>query len=85
MKIGDLIQHRAARGFTDGAWRRDEWGIGMIVGHCQAGTCEARVHRHAHWILHFPNRKYKDSTAEFQHTRVSEGLDKDNLKWVVVE
>ena len=79
MKIGDLIQHRGYRGLED------HWGIGMIVGHCAQLECKAGVHRHAHWILHFPNRRDKEASAEFQHTRVSEGRDKDKLKWLVVE
>ena len=78
MKVGSLIQHR-----RDDS--RPTWGLGMIVDQCEAGSCEARVSVQHHWVIHFPNRKYKESTAEFLHTRVSRGLDKDNLKWMVVE
>lgn len=77
MKVGDLIQHRR----HDDLWG---WGIGMIVDQCIPGTCEARVSVQHHWVIHFPNRKHKESSAEFLHTQVSEGLDKDNLKWIVI-
>ena len=77
MRIGSLIQHR-----RDDS--RHMWGLGLIVGHCEAGTCDARVSVCEHWVIHFPNRKCKESTAEFIHSRVSEGLDKDNLKWIAI-
>ena len=77
MKVGSLIQHRR----TD---QQDYWGFGIIIDRCEAGTCKAVVSVRDHWVIHFPNRKDKEATAEFVHNRVSEGLDKDNLKWMVV-
>ena len=77
MKIGSLIQHRVEE-------CRDDWGVGLIVDHCEAGSCGRRVRTVAHSVIHFPNRKYKAATAEFIHATVSKGLDEDNLKWVVI-
>lgn len=77
MKVGSLIQHRRDD-------QQDDWGLGVIVDHCEAGTCDARVSVRDHWVIHFPNRKYKESTAEFLHTQVSRGLNSDNLKWMVI-
>jgi hypothetical protein len=78
MKIGNLIHHRRQAG-------RDDWGVGLIVDYCEAGSCKARASVRDHWVIHFPNRTRPESSAEFIHTRVSEGLDKDNLKWMVAE
>ena len=77
MKVGDLIQHRR----ND---QREAWGLGMIVDHCEPGACKAGVSVRNHWVIHFPNRKDKEATAEFIHNRISEGLDRDNLKWMLV-
>jgi len=77
MQIGSLIQHRRDE-------HRDEWGLGIVVDQCVPHTCEARVSVQHHWVIHFPNRKHKESTAEFLHTQVSEGLDKDKIKWMVI-
>ena len=81
MKVGDLIQHRGVlhRG------EEDEWGLGIIVDQCEAGACEAQVSVQHHWVIHFPNRRHKGSMAEFVHSSVSQGVDKDNLKWLVME
>ncbi len=77
MKVGSLIQHRRDE-------HRGDWGLGIVVDQCIAGTCLQRLSVRDHWVIHFPNRKCKASTAEFIHTQISEGLDKDNLKWLVV-
>jgi hypothetical protein len=77
MKVGSLIQHRRDD-------QQNDWGLGIIVDHCEAGTCKAGVSVGHHCVIHFPNRRDKEATAEFVHNRVSEGLDKDNLKWMVI-
>ena len=77
MKVGSLIQHRR----ND---QQDDWGLGIIVDRCEADACKAGVSVRDHWVIYFPNRNDKEATAELIHNRVSEGLDKDNLKWMVV-
>ena len=75
MKVGDLIQSR---------WdeEREFYGIGMIIDRCEDNMCEQHVHVHAHWIMHFPNRKNKTSTADFIHSGPSRDREKQ-FKWVL--
>ena len=60
MKIGDLVQSR---------WEeeRELFGMGMIVDRCKAGQCDSQIHKHAHWVIHFPNRKARAGIAAFIH------------------
>ena len=80
MKIGDLVHHRRDE-------YRDDWGIGMIVDRCEAGACESLLRfplKHAHWVIHFPNRVHPRAMAAFVHSGPRPGRE-DKFKWVEVE
>ncbi len=76
MKIGDLVQSRRVE-------ERELFGMGMVVDRCETGQCDSQIHKDAHWIIHFPNRKDQESIAAFIHTGPVLGQEKQ-FKWVVV-